>query len=332
MKRVFVYEYLSGGGALGDPQAPGGELLAMGRAMRDAVALDLIALGEYDVSVAVCSLAPAVPPSAKAVAPQTHETPFDFVARIADTQHFVWVVAPETDGLLARFQQGIDPARWLGCDGAAIKLASGKRCTLTALAEAGITTPLAFEHDPGITRWVVKPDDGAGAQNTRLHTSLELASDDWSQRSRAGHPMAIEPWVEGAALSLSLMCRAGHTELLSVNRQQLHIDTAGALSFQGVEVNVLPLARARHSTKRSGPQAGVLQALATRVGQCLRGLRGFVGVDLVWHAQRGPVVIEVNPRVTCAYVGLSQALVRNLAADVIKACGRPSKPAGPAHG
>jgi tyramine---L-glutamate ligase len=283
------------------------------------------------VTVATCSLAPAVPPRATAVSPKAHETPFDFVARIADAQHFVWVVAPETEGVLAQFQRGIDPARWLGCDGPAIQLASGKRCTLMALAGAGITTPLAFEHEPETTRWVVKPDDGAGAQDTRLHTSLEAASDDWSQRSRAGHPMAIEPWVEGAALSLSLMCGPGRTELLSVNRQRLRIGTAGALSYEGVEINVLPLTRPRRAARAAGPQAAVLQALATRVGHSLPGLRGFVGVDLVWHARRGPVVIEVNPRVTCAYVGLSQALARNLAADVIKACSRPSKPARRAH-
>jgi tyramine---L-glutamate ligase len=331
MKRIFVYEHLSGGGALGDAQASGGDLLAMGQAMRDAVASDLITLEDYDVSVATCSLASPVPTGATAVSPQALETAFDFVARVADAQHFVWVIAPETDGLLAQFQRGIDPARWLGCDGPAIKLASGKRCTLMALTEAGITTPLAFEHEPETTRWVVKPDDGAGAQDTQLHTSLEAASDDWSQRSRAGRPMAIEAWVEGAALSLSLLCGPAHTELLCVNRQHLRVDAAGALSYEGVELNVLPLARQRRAVKGTGPQAAALQALATRVGQSLPGLRGFVGIDLVWHAQRGPVVIEVNPRVTCAYVGLSQALGRNLAADVIKACGRPSKPARPAH-
>ena len=31
------------------------------------------------------------------------------------------------------------------------------------------------------------------------------------------------------------------------------------------------------------------------------------------------MVIEVNPRVTCAYVGLSSILGRNLAADILRA-------------
>ena len=41
--------------------------------------------------------------------------------------------------------------------------------------------------------------------------------------------------------------------------------------------------------------------------------------DRVWNEREGPVVIEVNPRVTCAYVGLSAILQHNLAADILAA-------------
>jgi predicted ATP-grasp superfamily ATP-dependent carboligase len=61
----------------------------------------------------------------------------------------------------------------------------------------------------------------------------------------------------------------------------------------------------------------VLRATAAQVARAIPGLRGYVGVDLVWHAVLGPVVIEVNPRLTSAYVGLSAALQRNLAAAVL---------------
>ena len=271
---------------------------------------DLLLLEDYQVSVATCSRAAPVPVPAQAVEPRAGESTIDFVARQSDAHHLVWVVAPETDGELARLQRCVDPGRWLGCDGPAIAIASGKRSTLLHLAEAGIATPLAFEHGRETVRWVVKPDDGAGALATRLHADREAACEDWSQRSRAGQPMALEPWVEGQALSLSLLCSAGRTELLSINRQQIAIDAQGWLAYEGVEVNALQLA---------GPQGATLKTLATRVGRSMPGLRGFVGIDLVWHAQRGPVVIEVNPRVTCAYVGLSQALERNLAAAVIAA-------------
>jgi tyramine---L-glutamate ligase len=202
----------------------------------------------------------------------------------------------------------VGPARWLGCDLPAIELTTAKRATLLRLAAHGLTTPLAFEHEPEVLRWVVKPDDGAGGVDTRLHSSQEDALGDWAQRSRVGSPMAIEPWVEGEALSVSLLRCARHTEMLSVNRQRIAIDAQGALSFEGVDVNTIAT---------DSERGRVLARLANQVTAAIPGLRGFVGIDLVWHPQRGPVVIEVNPRVTCAYVGLSASLGRNLAAELV---------------
>jgi predicted ATP-grasp superfamily ATP-dependent carboligase len=312
MKRVFVYEYLSGGGLLAGAGTSGGALMAMGRAMRDAIATDLLLLKDYDVSVAAGDLRLTVPEPAQAVAPRQGESAFDFVARQADAHHWVWVVAPESGGLLSQFQRRIDPARWLGCDAPSTAVAAGKRSTLACLANVGVSTPLAFEHAPEVTRWVVKPDDGAGAVDTRVHASQEAALANATRRSRRGGAWVIEPWVEGEALSLSLMFNAGRCELLSINRQHLLIDAEGVLSYEGVDVNVVP---------PSDPRAATLAAWAARIGHSVPGLQGFVGIDLVWHAQRGPVAIEINPRVTCAYVGLSRALGRNLAADVIAAQG-----------
>ena len=223
--------------------------------------------------------------------------------------------------MLAQLNRVVDPARWVGCDAAAIALATGKRATLLRLAEAGLTTPLAFEHAAEITRWVVKPDDGAGAAGTQVHASLDAALADWSARSHAGSPMAIEPWVEGPALSLSLLCRQGGCELLSINRQQVQVSDSGRVAYLGVELGAVPIERERTRRRPSGPNANALRVFADRAVRAIPGLGGFVGIDFVWHAQRGPVAIEVNPRVTCAYAGLSQRLGRNLGAAAIAACG-----------
>lgn len=303
---VFVYEHLSGGGEVDGAEA----LLPMGLAMRDAICADLLALGDYRVSVAHRVRGTGAAGPAGAVQAADGETVFDFVARESDRHDLTWVVAPETGGLLGRFERLVDPARWLGCSGAAIALAASKRRTLACLSAAGIATPLSFDGAPETTRWVVKPDDGAGCIDTKVHPDEESARHDAGKRSRNGCPMTVEPWVEGEAMSLSLLCHGGGSELLSVNRQCIEIDTEGVLSYCGVEVDPLAM---------RDPRLPVLQRFADTVTRAIPGLRGFVGIDFVWHAQRGPVAIEVNPRVTCAYVGLSQALGHNLAAAVIAA-------------
>jgi tyramine---L-glutamate ligase len=297
MKRIWVYEYLSGGGS-DDGGDPGDELLRMGTSMRDAMVADLLRIEGCCVSAATSARASALPHGAAGVRAHADESPMTFVARQAAAHDAVWLVAPETGGVLAQLHGAVPPARWLGCDAASIALASSKRATTQRLAANGVPTPLAFVHDPSIRRWVSKPDDGAGAMQTHVHADLSAARD----RAR-GHGV-VEPWVEGTAMSLSLLCRPGHAELLCVNRQHIGIDARGDVRFEGVSI------------ERQADHAA-FEPLARDVARAIPGLRGFVGIDVVWHDTRGPVVIEVNPRLTCAYVGLSAALGRNLAAELL---------------
>ena len=312
MMRVFVYEHLSGGGAAGAPE----ELIAAGREMRDAVVRDLLRAGDCAVSVAVGRHAPPAPAGANPMQALADETAAAFVARQSRLHDRTWVIAPETDGMLAGLQRVVDAGRWLGCDAATIALAASKRATLAHAAEQGVATPLAFAASPATRRWVVKPDDGAGAVATRVHNTRAAALDDVEARQRRGESAVLEAWVAGEPLSLSLLCGPGHAELLAVNRQRLTIDALGVLAFAGVQIDALPHADAGRA---GDPRIPTLRAWAQGLARAVPGLRGYVGVDLVWHAQRGPVLIEINPRVTTAYVGLSAALGRNLASAVLAA-------------
>jgi predicted ATP-grasp superfamily ATP-dependent carboligase len=141
-----------------------------------------------------------------------------------------------------------------------------------------------------------------------VHTSFDGALADLARRKRPGPLGTLEPWVDGEPMSLSLLCGSGRTELLSINRQHIRIDDGGVLHYEGVQIGALAL---------DDPRADVLRDTASRVAQAIPGLRGFCGVDVVWHPQCGPVVIEVNPRVTCAYMGLSAALQRPLASEIV---------------
>ena len=312
MMRVFVYEHLSGGAA--DDAC--GELLAAGREMRDAVVLDLLRSGDCEVSVSVSAgpRAAEVPAAARAVCPPPGVGATSFVAHQARLHDHVWVIAPETGGVLAQMRRAVDTERWLGCDAAAIELTSSKRATLERAAEHGLTTPLAFATSPATRRWVGKPDDGAGAVATRVHNTHAAARDDVQTRRQRGEAAVLEAWVAGEALSLSLLCGAGQTELLSVNRQHLAIDEFGVVSFTGVQIDVFA-----HDQAHDQARIRDLRAWARTLARAIPGLRGYIGIDLVWHPQRGPVLIEINPRVTMAYVGLSAALDRNLAAAVLVA-------------
>jgi tyramine---L-glutamate ligase len=119
----------------------------------------------------------------------------------------------------------------------------------------------------------------------------------------------MEAWEEGESLSLSLLCGSGEADLLSINRQRIDTDADGCVHYRGVAIDAVD---------RASACGRAMNDLARRIVRAIPGLAGFVGIDVVLHPQRGPIVIEVNPRVTCSYVGLSAALARNVAGDVLE--------------
>lgn len=334
MISLFVYEYLTGGGI--DPELAGesgiadlSALIVEGRAMRDAMVQDLRQLDGIDVSFASSRFEAA----AASRSPLRHycaapgEPMMDFVARAAREHDYAWIVAPECDGLMLQLADAVGAARWLGCTKEAIALCSSKSATAALLAAHGLAVTPALDGaavrgpdtDNATGGWVVKPDDGAGGLDTFLYDDLTQARAEFAARLAAGRKPVLQRWVHGDALSLSLICGAEGNRLISINRQRIGVADAPAaghagrvIEFDGVDVDCID--------KESAP-GRTLAALAQRVAAAVPGLRGFVGIDMVWRPDQEPVVIEVNPRVTMAYVGLSAKLERNLAAQVLAAHG-----------
>lgn len=315
---ILVFEFVSAGGMRGHPEEATWQ--PMGVAMRDAVVADLLRLpvGRIArVSVADSPGAPARPdPTGRLCPVRAHpsQPALDFLSEQAAQHDGVWVIAPESDGLLCACCERVGPARWLGSTAATLHTTSSKERTLSRLAARGLRTPRDFAGSGQARRWVVKPDVGAGAVGTVVLDDRDAALALAAHRAATGECVTLQPWVEGEALSLSLLCGTGvRPNLLGLNRQHLRLGASGRLDFLGVT----PI-----STDARDPRWPRLQALAEAVADALPGLRGFVGVDLVWHAQHGPVPIEVNARVTNAYAHLSDALGpdRNLASEAMHAC------------
>ncbi|GAB3670066.1 ATP-grasp domain-containing protein [Ramlibacter alkalitolerans] len=310
MTRIFVYEPLSADDpetarALGPGSAAHEEMRAAGRAMRDALAADLAHI--EGVAVTVAAGEQEAGHALRLARPAAGESSLAFVRRQSLQHELCWIVAPESGGLLLRLHEAVGEARWIGCSAAAIRVTASKCATAAVLTAAGVATPLAFaaQHRGA---WIVKPDDGAGTLQTRRHPSRTAAQADLQDRRAAGQQAVMEPFVEGEPLSLSMIVGPDLARALAVNRQRLAMDADGWLQDLGVQPAAIAPGDAR---------TPMLHALAARVASAIPGLRGYVGVDVVWNEGGGPVVIEVNPRVTCAYVGLSAILRRNVAQDIL---------------
>jgi predicted ATP-grasp superfamily ATP-dependent carboligase len=205
----------------------------------------------------------------------------------------------------------------LGSSVDAIRRASDKARLPDRLAGVGVRHPetraLGRDVDPLRTAdeigypIVVKPARGAGSQGLRLvRGARELArAVHFARQSTDSGRVLLQQYVRGAAASVSLLADGSDAVALTLNAQA--IGSPPPFSYRGGE------------TPFDHPLASRAIAAALDTCRALPGLRGFVGVDLVL-TESDVVVIEVNPRLTTAYLGVRAALDENIAALALAAC------------
>ena len=308
--RVLVFEYVTGGGFL-DRSFPEG-LTQEGDLMLRALAADLSALGHEVITLRDARLPPWPGPGRVSWLHHSRELAPALRRQIAACDA-AWPIAPESGGELERLAQAVldGGCTLLGCRPEAIRVAAGKFKTIARLAAHGIpvvptcrgTAVLAGQPLP-FGPWVVKPDDGAGCEQTRL---IRDRSQLHRYLAQARHPadVTVQPYTRGVDASLSVLAGDGDggVRLLACNRQRIAV-ADDQFRLLGCEVGALTADWAK------------LQQLAESVVRAIPGLWGYVGVDLLLTPD-GPLVLEVNPRLTTSYVGLGDSLGENPAGLVL---------------
>lgn len=219
----------------------------------------------------------------------------------------VWPIAPETGGVLEKLCGDVDDAGkiLLNSPAKVVSLTAAKLQTLEHLTRLGIdivpAIPLLAFSDQFYEPWVVKPNDGTGCEGVRVVRN-------WRELKRlqalpSAKEVIIQPFIEGVAMSLSVLFKQRNALLLCCNQQVLVIrDDLFFLS--GCRVNSLP-------EKRE-----LFAALACDIAEAIPDLFGYVGVDFILE-NGSPRVLEINPRLTTSYTGISHALNQNVAAMVL---------------
>jgi predicted ATP-grasp superfamily ATP-dependent carboligase len=314
--RILVHEFASGGGLAGRrvPASLGRE----GAAMRDALIADLAAMRRHRI---VATVDPRFPLRASTgvevvTLPPGSAPLLDGLIASADA---VWLVAPETEGCLERLAAKAERMgkTLLGPGAVAIRRASDKARLPRRLARHGVPHPRTRVLRQGVD-WgmaacevgypvVVKPTRGAGCHGVCLaRDARELRrAADMAGRANGREPLLLQRYVPGVAASVSLLADGRRAMALTVNAQWVR--ASRPFTYRG------------GTTPLDHPLAGRAVEAALRTCQALPGLRGYVGVDVVLTDSEA-VVIEVNPRLTTAYLGVRWALEGNVAALALAAC------------
>jgi predicted ATP-grasp superfamily ATP-dependent carboligase len=236
--------------------------------------------------------------------PANEESIFRELAAAAD---WSLVIAPEFHGILAQRSRWVEEVggRLLGPSPKAIRLTADKLLLARFWSERSIPTPAPDFSFP----LVCKPRFGAGSQATFLvhdpeelsRAVLQAGEEGWSEE------LIFQWYVPGLPASVAFL--GGPERRLSLPAVEQRLTDDGRFRYLGGR---LPL---------PGPLDRRARTLAERAAECVEGLCGWFGVDLILgDAIDGSedVAIEINPRLTTSYLGLRRLARFNLAEAMLE--------------
>ncbi|MBC7756102.1 MAG: ATP-grasp domain-containing protein [Bdellovibrio sp.] len=362
LNKIFVCEFITGGGLCAEELPT--SLVREGALMRDALLRDLSALPYAVYTTVDARLAEPAHCLCVKIYPnddiwqiwQTLMSEADAVFLIApETDGLLHYLTQ-----LALLQpQGLSPQNSLaeagyschkgklvlGCGLDSILTTSDKMATYLALKLANINTINTFTADYWIEHearyeqisWLAKPNVGAGCEATvRFNDAEDLI--DWLTQNKNQSLHIIQPFQVGTPASISCVIFEGRAQLLSCNKQLIEINNH-TLSFKGVLINGM----------REHWQA--FEQIANSVAKTFPSLAGYVGIDVIVKqnkivqqneivqqsqivqqnqilpnqiVQNQILVVEINPRLTTSYAGLSDSIGVNPAELIINTLTQPN--------
>jgi tyramine---L-glutamate ligase len=316
--KILIFEYITGGGMNQQPFPE--DLLREGQLMLQALLDNFASVDVIELQVMLDSrLKGQINSHLHDVelidASQNSEMEF---VRLMQSCDAVWPIAPEFDDILYRLCQLVETngKRLLNSPSHVVKTTGNKYQTFIYLqkyaiaavptcllaAEETFTTYIptiaASHYHTNDGQWIVKSLNGAGCKDSWVLADLNEAS----QIANKEHYI-IQPHLRGAATSLSCLFKHGMAWIVSVNQQHFHF-TDRRYHLSSIVVN--------HENDISR-----YQDLVDEVAYAFPALWGYVGIDLIVSPTQ-TWVLEINPRLTTAFVGIESALGINIADTVLQ--------------
>ncbi|MDX1926710.1 MAG: ATP-grasp domain-containing protein, partial [Pirellulaceae bacterium] len=243
---------------------------------------------------------------------------------LANEADAVVVIAPEFSSILQNAISKLMPVckLLLNCSGHFLENTCDKWLTAQRLSVKQIYHPATQlvtevnahwleQHRSETGRWIIKPRDGAGCD------AIQVVDDDSLQsvlniiRSTDSQSrMILQPLHQGNAFSRSaIVGAAGNSHWMPLVTQEFMV--GNSMTYCGGKVLLT-------SDSPSLPQLDkVLEATVEALG---RGACGWIGVDLLYsHVSNDWMVIEINPRLTTSFTGLSAAYGSGLMEQMLRA-------------
>ncbi|NLI91669.1 MAG: ATP-grasp domain-containing protein [Peptococcaceae bacterium] len=328
--KLFIYEYFASGAKENQ------ELKQAGWAMLSAVCKDISLMPEFRMTTVLdSSLVDHVFPlfinkKLEIYWRRNQEDWMNLFKLALDQCDAVLIIAPETGGILAELTAIAEHYKKfvLGSSSKSLKLTCNKAEFYSLMNKQGLPVPRTeilrkpFVSDIKMNifkkfsfPYVIKPAYGTGGQGVRLiKNKTELEDIILKLLIGEEETLLVQEYIPGQAVSVSLFVVDGKVLPLSCNQQM--IENENELVIQGI------------TTPYVHPLDQDIIKIASEACQQIPGLKGFAGVDMVVNSQ-GPVLMEINSRITLAYVALREVISTNIARDLLLLCREDCLPEKP---
>ncbi len=323
--KLFIYEHITSGALISQPLPA--SLEHEGNMMLHSIIEDFLQLTDIEIIILRDQRISAINIENTAISCHLIDSEDSFHAayrKAVQLADHVLAIAPETDDILLTIQQSIlaEGKQILGCQPVAISLTTDKYACYQTLLSAKLSTPMTilasewsqskFNSPCG---YIVKPRDGAGCIDTSfIADDLNLSA--WlNKHSENLDQLIIQPYIAGASISLSLLCSQQSSNVLAINHQHLS-EQLNTFSFEGCTVN---------GVEESIFSVEQAENIANQVHLAIKGLWGFVGIDLI-VTDTDAMIVDINPRLTTSYIGLHRSLQINPAQLLLTMMNTDSNP------
>ena len=321
---LLIFEYVSGGGYA--DQKLSASILSEGYGMLRSLISDCKAAG-HNVTTLLDSRLKAFNPPNEADQTVSVSSLHELSAKLKKLSAMadaVYVIAPESGQVLENLVENMETSGGtsLNCEADAIKRVSNKMTAYETLKKRGLNVPetvlLDIHEKTDIIKrsakeleypLVFKPLDGVSCDGLSL---VKDEGDIAGAVKKVAHESMSKQFIaqkviRGKAASACVISTGDKAVAVTLNRQLVTLASPDEES--GYYGGAVPF---DHSLEKEALSA------AERAVEAVSGLKGYVGVDIIL-TNEGPVVLEVNPRLTTSYVGLRRVVNFNPAEAIVDA-------------
>jgi predicted ATP-grasp superfamily ATP-dependent carboligase len=318
--RLLIYEFVSGGGFCGKPIPL--SILSEGFGMLRTITSDSKAAGHDVTTVLDRRIAEFNPPleADHKIVVNAFGDAVNSIQEAAESADAVYIIAPESNNTLQTLVESVERRNIpsLNCRSNAIQKVSYKPFlqkhaettpkTLTFSPEGNLKAVVqAVSEEIGYPA-VVKPADGTGCEGLSVVTNKNQAANAINKIAKpTPAKFTAQELIQGIPASVTLISNGKEALPISLNKQNVSFKNPKQTStYNG---GTVPL---------DNPLKEKAFATAKKLSESIKGLQGYIGVDLVLTEHK-PVLIEINPRLTTSYIGLQKITNLHLAQTIIDA-------------